>query len=152
MLALAWDAINGGADLAYSSGSLATGDELETAAYLSLFCDAPARDTDPIPEGHPRGGWWGDAYAEEEGDVWGSRLWTLRRHPMTDATPGLAIEMIEDALAWMVQDGIAESITGIAEVYAKASNTLAIGAQIRRPGEIAPRFVGLWNSVTGDRI
>lgn len=153
MLALEWDNTEGGADLSYENGSLREGDELATAAFLALFCDSAARDVDPIPKGTPRSGWWGDAYeAENQGDEWGSRLWTLTRQPMSDAVIPIAVEMIEEALAWMVDDGIAESVRGVAEIYAGTKNTLAIGAEIKRPAEVAPTFVGFWNSVTGETI
>lgn len=153
MLALRWDNTEGGADLAYESGSLLEGYELETAVFLSLFTDAPARDVDPVDPKAGRSGWWGDAYeTENPGDTWGSRLWTLRRWPMSEAVLPVAVEMIEEALAWMVDDGIAESVTGAAEILAGTNNTLAIGATIKRPGELAPTFVGLWDGVTGARI
>jgi phage gp46-like protein len=153
MLALEWNGVEGGADLAYESGSLREGDELATAVFASLFCDAPARDVDPIPAGAPKSGWWGDAFEDENpGEVWGSRLWTLKRWPMSDAVIPVAIEMIEESLEWMVDDGIAESVTGVAEIYARKDNTLAIGAEIKRPGELAPTFVGFWNGVTGERL
>ena len=153
MLALEWNAIEGGADLAYESGSLRQGDELATAAFLSLFCDAPARDVDPIAKDAPRSGFWGDSYeTEHPGDVFGSRLWTLKRWPLTDSVIPVAIEMVEEALAWMVEDGIAESVTGLAEIYRGASNFLAIGVEIKRPGEVASSFRQFWNSVTGETL
>jgi phage gp46-like protein len=153
MLALEWNATEGGADLAYESGSLREGDELASSVFASIFCDAAASDVDPIPKGTPRSGWWGDAYeVENAGDQWGSRLWTLERWPLSEAVIPVAIEMIEESLAWMIDDGIAESVTGVAEIYAGHPNTLAIGATIKRPSEVAPTFVGFWNSVTGESI
>lgn len=150
MLALIWDNAEGAADLAYESGTLKEGDELTTAVYLSLFLDAPARETDPLPKDAPRGGFWGDAYETEyPGDVTGSRLWTLRRWPLSDAAIPVAIEAIEEALAWMVADGIASKVRGLAEIR---PGFLAIGAEITRPADPAPRLVGYWNAITGASI
>lgn len=148
MLALTWDNAEGAADLSYESGSLAEGDALTTAVLLSLFLDAPARESDPLPKGTPRGGYWGDAYeTEHPGDVTGSRLWVLRRWPLSDAAIPVAVEAIEDALAWMVEDGIASKVRGIAEI--RAGGFLAIAAEITRPADPAPKLVGYWNAITG---
>ena len=145
MLALAWDNSAGAADLAYEDEALREGDELVSAVLLSLFCDAPARPDDDVPAGQPRNGWWADALdTEHPGDHFGSRLWLLRRRPMTGATADEASEMATEALRWMVEDGVAQSAIGTAEVR---DGALWVGAFVRRPGDVAPSLIGMWEAV-----
>jgi phage gp46-like protein len=71
---------------------------LETAVLLSLFSDRIARQDDVLPSGDDRRGWWADAYAEIEGDAWGSRLWLLSREKQTASVLRRAEEYASEAL------------------------------------------------------
>lgn len=92
---------------------------LEQLVWISLFTDRAAEDGDTLPDdgGDPiyRGGWWGDTYAEIPGRKIGSRLWLLRNRPLTATTPDVARAYIDEALAWMVQDGIVARVESRAE-------------------------------------
>ncbi len=102
----------GGFDLALSAGDLATDEGLATAISCSLFTDAEARPGDPLPDdGDGRRGWFGDARARVAGDRIGSRLWLLARETITDATLARARVYGTEALAWLVEDGVAASAT-----------------------------------------
>lgn len=91
----------GGADLASDSG-------LGTAIVLSLFTNARALDDDELPPGETdRRGWWGNILSRFEGDRFGSRLWLLARRKQTTETLNEARGMAQEALAWLVEDGIA---------------------------------------------
>ncbi len=81
---------------------------LQAAILLSLRCKARADDDDQTASGE-RFGWWGDSYAIVEGDRFGSRLWQLQGM-RTAADAAEAESMIEEALAWMVEDGIATKV------------------------------------------
>lgn len=93
-------------------------DELLGAVVLSLFCDA--RGTEP--NGSVGRGWWGDALTER--DEWGSRLWELARSKETAETLRRAEDAANDALDWMLQDGVAQSISITA--YAPARSALGL--------------------------
>lgn len=107
MIALSWNDAVGAADLALNaSGALARDEALQTAVVLSLFLDARARPDDGA-EGHRRG-WVGDAFTPE--DRQGSRLWLLRREKQTEETRRRAEDYTNEALAWLVDAGLATSV------------------------------------------
>jgi phage gp46-like protein len=145
-IALAWDSDAFAADLLLSAGALATDDGLRTAVIISLFSDARARDDDPLPQpGADKRGWWGDALAEVEGDRIGSRLWLLHREKITPSVLTRARDYARDALAWLIEDGIAKSIEVTAEAIRPA--TLGLGIVITRPeGPARQRFDFVWEA------
>ncbi|MEN6332251.1 MAG: phage GP46 family protein, partial [Smithella sp.] len=99
-----------------TSPGLTKDDGLETAVLLSLFSDRRARDDDELPSGDDRRGWWADAHAEEEGDLWGSRLWLLSREKQMTSVLRRAEEYAQEALGWMVEDRVVQSVNCRAEV------------------------------------
>ena len=98
-------------DWALRGGDLVADDELATAVVLSLFTDRLAGASDELPGATDRRGWWGDAYAPVPGDLIGSRLWLLARAKRTPQTLRLAQTFIEEALQWMLQDGVAVALS-----------------------------------------
>lgn len=103
-----------GGDLLLQGADLATDDGLETAVALSLFTDALAGN-DEVPPGARRRGWWGDAYADQEADRIGSRLWLLARDKQLPATLRKAEAYATQALQWLVDDGVASAVDVSAE-------------------------------------
>lgn len=119
-------------DLALGEGALALDDGMRTAIAISLFTDARARDDDPLPSrGADRRGWWGD-FDRADGDETGSRLWLLARSKILPATLIRAREYAHEALAWLIEDRIAQTVE--VEVEAQQPDRLAIGVIITRPG------------------
>lgn len=49
----------------------------------------------------------GDTWPAVQNDRTGSRLYLLRRSKLTNKTPQLARDYVREALAWMVEDGVA---------------------------------------------
>ena len=100
-----------GIDIGIENGDLAHGHELETAVLLSLFTDRRAELDDPLPSPDgDRRGFWGDTYADIKGDRSGSRLWLLSREKQLPETLVRAKHYVDEALAWMLEDGVAERI------------------------------------------
>lgn len=87
---------------------------LPRAVIISLFTWARARPADDLP-GTERMGWWGDSLSAVPGDRIGSRLWLLARAKLLPSTPLRAKEYAEEALAWLVADGVASSVVVQAE-------------------------------------
>ncbi len=144
-LALLWNDALFGADLALVDGQLVTDDGLRTAVIISLFTDRRAGPDDELPEdGADRRGWWGDDIAEMPGDLIGSRLWLLRRAKFTSANINRARDYAREALAWLVEDGVAASVE--VEAAGIRPDTLAIGATIVRPGSRNVRFDFTWDA------
>ena len=113
------------------SGDLSTDEGLQTAIILSLFCHARAQEDDEIPDGADPRGWWGDVLADEDNDRWGSRLWLLFRRKTTQETLRDAKHYVEEALEWLLEDNVAQSI----EVDVQRSGTyrMTIDITIQRP-------------------
>lgn len=107
----------GECDLVYSGGALLdSGEDVETAVLNSLLCDAPALPGDPVSADTPRRGFWPDRF-EIDGDVFGSRLWLLEQAEATPETAQRAVSYAQEALQWMVSDGIASAVSAAAEVH-----------------------------------
>lgn len=101
-------------DVALENGDLAQDDGLRTAVLLSLFLDRVASDDDAVDDDDRRGSWM-DQYLDNPNDHLGSRLWLLRRAKETADTLQRARTYTEEALRWMVEDGIARKVETEAE-------------------------------------
>lgn len=133
-------------DFSVGGPGLQEDDGLETAVVLSLFSDRRANLDDVLPDTSiERRGWWGDGFADVLGDRFGSRLWLLSREKQTDQVLERAREYAKEALAWLLEDGIAREVLVTAEVV--RPGVLGLGIEIRR-GDAAPvryRFDSFWN-------
>ncbi|RSU46350.1 phage GP46 family protein [Sphingomonas sp. S-NIH.Pt15_0812] len=122
-----------------AGGDLAVGDDLFTAVLISLFCDAAAGDDDAIPDGSgdPRGWWAGEI---------GSRLWLRARARANAATLAIVKVDIEQALAWLVTDGVAARID-VTTAWAAPGLLGALVLILRTDGtRRALRFAYLWEN------
>jgi phage gp46-like protein len=116
-----WDTTRG--DWRLSGADLVNGDDLVTPVLLSLFTDRTANPDDTITDGSsdPRG-WWGD----DGTYLLGSRLWLLDRAKRTQQTLQLAQGYIEEALQWMIDDGVVDSF----DVYVEWTRRNLLGARV----------------------
>ena len=125
MIALSF--VNGAGDIIRPGplGRIETRDDLETAVLLSLFLDA--RDDDRAPDAR---GWWAGTI--------GSKLWTLYPSKATEATRSDAERFAQDALAWMVDEGVAQSVTCTAAYSAR--DVLDLRIEITKPDGAAVAY------------
>jgi len=125
---------------------------LETAVIISLFSDRRAKEDDvlPDPNNSDRRGWWGDlASPEVARDQIGSRLWLLEREKTTENVLVRAKEYATEALAWLIEDGVAEKVDVESERQGPVgSDILAISVKVYRPdGSIVPfKYSAQWNA------
>jgi phage gp46-like protein len=145
--AIAFDGKLMAGDLALDGAALATDGGLATAVVVSLFSDRRARADDALPDsadGDPRG-WWGDLVPPVEGDRIGSRLWLLAREKQLPAVVARAKEYTEEALAWLIEDGIASRVEVSAEI--SRPGVLGLAIAIYRPGggREEHRFSYIWS-------
>ena len=145
-----WDYVNNRGDWQVQAGALASGDDLTTAVLISLFTDRRAAPSDVIPDGTTnRRGWWADIDTSGNLDEWGSRLWLLDRSKSpTQQVLNDAITYCNEALAWMVTDGVAASVNVTAQW--NAVNFLAIQVIINKIDgtTVSLQFQQLWNEVS----
>jgi phage gp46-like protein len=120
---------------------------LVRAVLISLFTwrRANADDTLPDPKGF-RMGWWGDSYPVLANDRIGSRLWLLARAKLTPTTVQRAQDYAEEALQWLIDDGVAARIAVRAE--RQGLSTLALQCTLFAADGTANavlRFDNLWS-------
>lgn len=136
-----------GADYAIAQIGLAEDDGLDTAVILSLFTDRRAEADDAIPDGSSeRRGWWADSLADVENDQIGSRLWLLSREKQLPSVLVKAKGYIEEALAWLVSDGVAKAVN--VETFIPRAGILGAQIEIVKPdGQTARyRFENFWSA------
>lgn len=115
---------NNGFDIALDGPDLAADHGLRTAILISLFTDRMAEPDDSIPDGTiNRRGWWANPQL-------GSRLWLLGREKQTTEVLRRAREYAEEALQWLMDNGIAESVAVTTEWSEQRAGVLAIGVVI----------------------
>ena len=114
-------------------GTLDEAQELLTSVINSLFTWRRA-NPDDVVDGSTRYGWWGDTYAEQVGDRVGSRLWLLQREKLTDETLARAQVYAEEALQWMSEDQVADSVQ--VEVRRLGIESALITVSVIRGGEL----------------
>ncbi len=117
---------------------------LVRSIIISLFSWKRAGEDDVLP-GKSRMGWWADSYNDDEPPI-GSKLWLLSREVLTDSTLKLAREYAEDALQWLVDDHVAESVSVSAE--RGGVEQLNLNVAIKRPDQatLNLQFQNVWGS------
>lgn len=103
---------------------------LENAALISIFTDRRADVSDALPDqGDTRLGWWGDTLATTPV---GSRQWLLRRRKLTGATLADWEQWVLEALDWMKQSGVADTLKVKASRDPNNPNRAEMAVQIIR--------------------
>ena len=120
--------------------------ELGDAVYRSLFSWARAQ-VDDEEDGHDLYGWGGDCLADTSGDRFGSRLWRFMRVKMSDVVPGQLKQMAEEALAWLINDGIADVVDVTATRIDKERCDLEIVVKHSQGQTLNLRFEDLCNGI-----
>ena len=96
-------------DISILNGDLKECDDLDSAVIISLFTWARA-SAGEVDENAPRFGWFGDKIDADNTDSTGSKLYLLKRKKITNQTIMDSREYIEQALQWMIEDGVATEI------------------------------------------
>lgn len=81
---------------------------LHRAVIISIFTWRRAEPDDDADEVM---GFWGDTFPTVTGDKIGSRLWLLRRQKITSDVLRRARMYVDEALKWLIDDGVVTSIT-----------------------------------------
>ncbi|MBK3797866.1 phage tail protein [Azospirillum brasilense] len=126
---------------------LTTGDPLVRAVLMSLFTWARAQPGDVLPADR-RMGWWGDTFPTVAGDRIGSRLWLLSREKLLPETLRRAREYAEEALAWLVTDGVAQRVEVTADRRGADGLTLTCRIWRRDGTPVDLRFDDAWEAIT----
>ncbi len=146
-------------DWAIINGDLATDDGLDTAVAISLWTTRVLSPDDvPTGPGGDLGGWWGDAYLPALADgqlrtalapnsgAGRARLQTL------ETAQGMQADA-QQALQWMVDDGVVASVTVPLPMFPErgmASIVVILAQQAASGGDGEPALhTSLWNMTRG---
>lgn len=131
---LEWNSNTGYADWSFLDGDIAQGEgllDLQTAVLVSLFTDrVESPDYIPTDGTNDLRGWWADSYNQTP---IGSKLWTLARSKKTSSTGPLlqARGYCQEALQWLLDDGIADSVD--VQTFWNTPNSMGIQITITEP-------------------
>lgn len=135
-------------DIATSAEEMTAENSLSTAVTLSLFTDRLANTDDTLPdESQDRRGWWADALSEQSHDKVGSRLWLLSREKQTTSVLRRAEDYAYEALEWLIEDGIANSVVVTATNPRRGWLLLSIAIE-KADGESA-NYEYIWEALNG---
>lgn len=126
-----WDPFGLAGDWLFAPPDLVTGRDLETAAIISLFTDrlALADDRLPDPSDSDRRGWWADYGADYP---IGSRIWLISREKQTEDVRQRAEEYCREALQWMLDDDVADTVEVTATWNPQAPGRLDVDVTVTR--------------------
>ena len=121
---------------------------LQTAILISLFTNKRAGKDIALPLGQDnRQGWVGAAFTRDAlGEDWGSLLWTIYISKSTTQILERARFYAQEALAWLVRDGLAERVLVDAEWHGKLSQRLALRVQLYQGVNQKPIYDVLWGT------
>ncbi|MEY2685989.1 MAG: hypothetical protein RL375_187 [Pseudomonadota bacterium] len=126
-------------------------DTLATAVTLSLFTDKRAGRDDRLPlHSTDRRGWVGEEFmgsgVDAGTDAWGSALWLVYASKTTGQILEQARFAAQEALAWLVRDGIASRVDVSAEWVGTRQDRLAVRPTIYQPDQVRPVYDVLWGT------
>lgn len=124
-----------------------TDEGLETAVIISLFTDARADEGEELPDGgDDRRGWFGDAVPVKDGDKIGSKLWLLSRSKLTPDVLARAQQYAQEALDWLVEDQVAESVAVTATSPAPGQILWKIDITRPRQRPVTYQYASAWEA------
>ncbi|HIE2304214.1 TPA: phage GP46 family protein [Yersinia enterocolitica] len=121
-------------------------DSLTRAVIISLFT---WRRADPDDDSEQPMGWWGDSYPTIQNDRIGSRLYLLQRTTLTSKTVELARGYLEQALAWLKDDGVVSRITINVQRHGTEILTAEITLYRNDGSSQLITFDDLWSALNG---
>jgi phage gp46-like protein len=146
---LLWNNDDGCGDIAFVSGDFKRGKPIESAVFLSLFCDARAKDYASVVDPDMQRGWWGDLL-NDAGHKLGSNIWQLERETLSTATLNMVKGYCELALKWMIDDQIVDRIEIDASLDSTSPETTMVVLSIilyRGDATVADiRFKDFWDA------
>jgi phage gp46-like protein len=108
-------------DIAMDGPDLKMEAGIETASLISLFSDRRASLDDELPwDTDDLRGWWGDCASEDKNELrLGSKLWLLYRSKNIQQTIAAAADYVQEALQWLLDEGVATRIEKTVEAVTR---------------------------------
>jgi len=143
--------VTGYADMPIVNGDFAIGDDLSTAVLVSIFSDRRATDAelDALADGATKPttnkGIWIDTY--REGIQYGSGIWLILRGKKLPETLSRAEEYVNESLAWMTADGVAQTVEAEAS-FNEDRMLLSITITRQSAEDLVATFAFAWDDLT----
>ena len=143
---LTWDIDNQICRWSFENNDIVADSSLLTSVMVSLFTDAHASDEDILPDSKSTDlrGWWGDELNTDlPTDKIGSKLWLLERSKGTEDIIVKAKIYIQEALKWMLTEGIANEIKIETEAQrTRDASTIILAFQVKilKPDGVTDTF------------
>jgi len=118
---------------------------LENAIPISLFTDRRTGSSDKIPNSK---GWPGDALAEEDTPLIGSKNWQLLRGKTTDNALIDAVTFSNEALKWLIDDKIVASFDVRTSYLDKVKGVMVFDIDATMPTGENLRFQFVWDQIS----
>lgn len=136
---------NGTYDIEIVDGDINTKDSFDTAIIVSVLSDRRANESEALLSERRRG-WIGNEYTP--GFEIGSKLWLFEQSRLTRQTINQAADVVRDSLLWMVEEGLAVTITNVRAEFLPPSSP-QIGADIiveieRSNSKVEQRYFDFW--------
>ena len=93
--------------------------------------------------GSDRRGYWADAFGER---LQGSRLWLLGREKELESVRRSAEVYAQEALAWLVEDGVAEAVSVTADHARRGVLLLRVEVQRGSGTALAKEYEYVWRN------
>ncbi len=138
----------GNYDLVVINGQLDFVEGLQTSVVVSLFADSRASSS-IVPQADNRRGWVGDIIKSLEGKFTGSTLWTLDQARLTSETVSQAEIAAKDALAWMVEENIAQEVNVQVE---RSTRLINVNIEIVASNNTVERYNILWRKTNASGL
>lgn len=103
-------------DFVIEDGQFKTVSSFDTAFLVTMFCERRA-DVSEVPAPEYRRGWLGNLLLFDDGFELGSKLWLLYQERNTDTVLNKAVDYLNNALQYMVDDGHVESFTVVGSPF-----------------------------------
>lgn len=136
-------------DLQIDGADFASAYGFETAVPTSYFTDARASSVQ-VQEASRRRGWVGNILYIDQGRELGGLLWLLDQARVTTDTLNFAKVYAQDSLQWMLNDGIARSIS--ISVDRDGVRSIKILTDIVSVDNTVQRYITLWRATDFSRI
>lgn len=146
---LKYDPTLGVYDLQLNGVDFASVDGMETAIVTSLFTDSRAPEN-IVPTAQRRRGWIGNILTVAQQRELGSILWTLDQARLTQDTLNSARVYVQGCFNWMVEDGIARSVS--ADVVQQGRSEIVINIKFTDLDNKTERFTTLWRATSAAKL
>ena len=135
-------------DFNFLNGDLEREEGLETSVLISLYTDARASADDNVDDPNDLRGWAGDLLPSNDDNI-GSKLWLLDRSKATQENANKAKQYVQQALNWMIEDGVASKIDVVTSIVGyEETKKLVLNITIYKDSDkiLGIKFNDIWTA------